>query len=214
MARSSYMISLVSRKEREILMNAETVVLWQVVIAVINLLVLIATLIVLIFYTTYTYRMQKAVESQSAIANAQTDELIRQRKLANLPAFVAELHQDRSSNRLDVRNIGKGVALNIKVHDVQVPHEQHPDARIVLPSIATINPGEKIHPGLAYVGLGDRDEQNRAMNRPPIQNYLNNETYDLRVSFVDLEGTKYEQVLAMDRGHCVPRPVRAMPTDN
>lgn len=189
-------------------MSAETAVFWQVMIGCINLLVLIATLGALIFYTRYTYKMQKAVERQAEIANAQTEELVRQRKLSNLPAFVATVHEDRSSNRIDLLNIGKGVALNVKAEDVHIPHDQYPEARIVLPAIAAIKPEERVHPGLAYAGLGDRDEQNRAMNRPPIESYLNHQAYNLTVSFLDVEGNGYEQVLEMNHGKCVPRPVR------
>lgn len=193
-------------------MSAETAAFWQVIIGCINLLVLTATLVVLIFYTKYTYKMQKAVERQAEIANAQTEELIRQRKLSNLPAFITQPHQDRSSNRIDLLNIGKGVALNVKVQDVRVPHEQYPEARIVLPAVPAISPGEKVHPGLAYAGLGDRDEQNRAMNTPPVESYLNHQLYTLTVNFLDVEGNEYEQVLEMDRGKCVPRSVRSKAT--
>jgi uncharacterized membrane protein affecting hemolysin expression len=70
-------------------MSAETAALWQVIISALTLFVLLATLIVLIFYTKYTYNMQKAVERQAKIASDQTQELIRQRRLSVLPAFVA-----------------------------------------------------------------------------------------------------------------------------
>lgn len=50
---------IVENEEHKV--NAETAAFWHVTIGCINLLVLIATVVVLIFYTRYTYNMQKAV---------------------------------------------------------------------------------------------------------------------------------------------------------
>jgi hypothetical protein len=188
----------------------ETETLLQALLSAINLLVLLATLIVLIFYTRFTYKMQKAVERQAEISNAQIEELIRQRKLSNLPAFVAYLAESSISNRIDLSNIGKGVAFNVKIDDVRVPLDGHPEARIVLPAVAAIRPEERVHPGLAYAGLGDKDEQARASIGPPIENYMNDQIYDLRVRFLDVEGNSYEQMLHMSSGKCEPQPVRSL----
>ncbi len=189
-------------------MSSETAALWQTIIGVINLLVLIATLVVLVFYTKFTYKMQKAVEQQAKIASNQTDELIRQRRLSVLPAFVAYPLEPRQDNRLEFHNVGKGVALNVKVQDVRVPHDSYAEARIVFPLVLTIKPDEKKHPGLDFAGIGDGNEKRNAMNSPPISNFLNNGEYTVMVSFLDVEGFAYEQSLNMSLGRCSPSTVR------
>src|SRR5438552_13701609 len=103
-------------------MTPNTAALWQLILATVNAGLLLATLIVLVLYTFYTYRMQKT-------ARDQTEELIRQRKLSNLPAFIALAVDPRQSNRIRLHNIGKGVALNVTCDDVHVPSDAHPDAR-------------------------------------------------------------------------------------
>jgi hypothetical protein len=183
-------------------MSPNTAALWQIVLAAINAALLFATLIVIFFYTMYTKRMQKT-------ARDQTEELIRQRKLSNLPAFIALAVDPRQSNRIRLHNIGKGVALNVSCDDVHVPSADHPDARIIIPPLAAIKPDEALHSGVAFSGLGDRNEQNRAMNAPPIMNYLNDDAYVLTVRFCDVEGNRYSQNLQMDHGKCSPERVLA-----
>jgi hypothetical protein len=188
--------------------KSETAAFVQTILMGLNLVILIATLIVLILYTKFTHAMQKAVERQANSANEQTAELVRQRRLANLPAFIAIVHEDRSSNRIDLLNIGKGTALNVKAEDVRVPYEDYPDARIVLPAIAYIKPDQRTHPGLDYAGLAEEiAERNRLMNTPPVLRHLNEETYQLTVHFFDIEGNAYEQTLQMNRGKCIPHRV-------
>lgn len=189
-------------------MDANTAAFWQIALGAMNLVVLIATFITLVFYTKYTYDMQMAVKEQARIAQSQTEELIHQRRLSVLPAFVAAPFDDRSSNRINLYNVGKGVALNVVIEDVPVKHELYPKASIVFPRIAVIQPGDKIHPGLNYSGLGDRTEQNQAMNSPPVQNFLNHQDYILAVRFLDVEGNQYEQVLAMSQGKCQASAVK------
>jgi len=183
-------------------MSPNTAALWQIVFAAINAALLLATLIVLIFYTIFTNRMQRT-------ARDQTEELIRQRKLSNLPAFIALPIDPRQSNRIRLYNVGKGVALNVSCDDVHVPSDDHPDARIIIPTLAAIKPDEALHSGVAFSGLGDRNEQNRAMNAPLIANYLNDDAYVLTVRFCDVEGNRYNQNLRMDHGKCSPERVLA-----
>ena len=181
-------------------MTPNSAALWQTVLATINAGLLLATLIVLIFYTIFTYRIQRTARNQ-------TEELIRQRKLSNLPAFIALAIDPRQSNRIHLHNVGKGVALNVTYDDVRVPSDDHPDARIINLPLAAIKPDQALHAGVAFAGLGDRNEQNRAMNAPPIVNYLNDEAYVLTVRFFDVEGNRYSQRLRMNQGRCAPERV-------
>lgn len=178
-------------------MNSENAAYWQIVISAATLVVLFLTFLALLLYTWYTYKMQKA-------ANNQTEELIHQRRLSVLPAFVAYPLEPRASNRIDLHNIGNGVAVNVKVHDVPVPHDLHPDARITFPLDLTIRPDEQKHPGVAFSGVGEGNEKNMAMNAAPIVDFLNDKQYELTVSFVDVEGVEYRQQLRMNKGRCTP----------
>jgi hypothetical protein len=181
-------------------MNPNTAALWQIILAGINAALLFATLVVLICYTVYTYRLQ-------TIARNQTDELIHQRKLSNLPAFIASPLDPRQSNRISLLKVGKGVAMNVVCEDIHVATNEHPDARIILPPVPAIKPGQEFHPGVDFAGLGDRAEHNRAMNAPPIENYLNHDDYVLTVNFCDVEGNRYTQRLQMNHGKCAPERV-------
>jgi hypothetical protein len=183
-------------------MKPETAALLQGIIGLLNLFLLLATLVVLIFYTTYTYKMQRA-------AREQTEELIHQRKLSNLPAFIAYPIDPRQSNSIKLYNIGKGVAVNVTCEDVRVPHDLHPEAKIILSPFAAIKPGEDAHSGVHFARLGDSNEQNKAMNAPPIVNYLNDQDYVLTINFLDVEGNPYQQGLCMNHGKCVPGPVNS-----
>ena len=178
-------------------MNPETAARWQVIISFGNLVVLFLTFIALLLYTRYTYQMQKA-------SHTQTQELIRQRRLSVLPAFVAYQLEPRASNRIELHNIGNGVALNVKVQDVHVPHDLYPHARITFPLELTIKRDEMRHPGVDFSGVGEGAGKNQAMNAPPILNFLNEKDYLLTLSFGDVEGADYEQQLRMSGGRCRP----------
>jgi hypothetical protein len=88
-----------------------------------------------------------------------------------------------------------------------VPHDTYPEARIVFPLVLTIKPDEKKHPGVDFAGVGSVNEKNRAMNSPPIENFLNDRDYILEVVFFDVEGVSYEQKLKMSKGRCTPSTV-------
>jgi hypothetical protein len=79
---------------------------------VLNLIIALATVasvIILYFYTKYTYRMQKAVEEQAK-------ELVRQRQLSILPLLVIEV----GDNILLIKNVGNGTAINIKTKSAKI----------------------------------------------------------------------------------------------
>lgn len=192
-------------------MDTNLAAFWQVILAVLNLSVLFATLVTLIFYTKYTYHMQRAVNDQARIAAQQTQELIHQRRLSVLPAFVLVPQEPRYSNRMNLNNVGKGVALNVVMDDVPVSHQSYPAACIVFPPMPFIRPGQEVNAVPNYSGLGDGNQQNEARNSPPVQNYLNDREYTLTVRFLDIEGSLYIQTLTMSHGKCTPSPVKLAP---
>lgn len=64
--------------------------------------------VILIFYTYYTWRMQKAVE-------AQVKELVHQKCLGIMPAILVEI----KNQILILTNVGNGTALNIVIKPIQ-----------------------------------------------------------------------------------------------
>lgn len=85
----------------------------SMVIDVLTLVVLTLTLAVVFWYTVVTHRMQRAVVAQSR-------ELVRQRQLSNMPALVADIKRLNGADYLQLTNIGKGVAINIAIDDVEI----------------------------------------------------------------------------------------------
>src|SRR5215470_14386412 len=102
-------------------MQTETLNIFLVVFAGLNIVVLIFTLRVVRKYTKEIKVIGKYAEEIENIRQAlirQSDELVNQRRLSILPAFAAWLKPDESGNpihRLYLRNVGNGIAVNIEI---------------------------------------------------------------------------------------------------
>jgi hypothetical protein len=189
-------------------MDANAAALWQAIIGVLSLIVLTATLITLILYTKYTYRMQQAIERQVRISSDQTDELVHQRRLSILPAFVTYPLEPRQGSFLHLNNIGNGVAIKIQVEHVPLQLEEYLGTIMGFNMIASLRPTNETTLSPRYEGFGTRDQTNLAMRNPRVQDYLRNERYTLQVKFYDIEGNAYTQSIGMDNGRCAPEPVK------
>jgi hypothetical protein len=71
-----------------------------------NFAVLTITMLTVIAYTIITNKLQRTSQSQLI-------ELVRQRQLSIIPALLPELQGGGTTNRLQITNIGNGVAVNI-----------------------------------------------------------------------------------------------------
>ena len=78
-----------------------------------SLIVLSLTLGAVIWYTIVTRRMQQAIVEQAS-------ELVRQRHLSNMPAFVADIQRCDAEDYLELTNIGKGLAINVSIDNVVI----------------------------------------------------------------------------------------------
>jgi hypothetical protein len=109
-------------------MQTETLNIFLVIFAGLNIVILIFALRVVWKYTKeievvgkYMGEIEKirqALTQQSEALTRQSDELASQRRLAVLPAFAAWLKPDESGSpihRLYLKNIGNGIAMNIEI---------------------------------------------------------------------------------------------------
>jgi hypothetical protein len=102
-------------------MQTETLNIFLVVFAGLNIVVLILTLSVVRKYTKeieFVGKYTKEIENIQQALTRQSEELANQRRLSVLPAFAAWLKPDESGSpihRLYLRNVGNGVAMNIEI---------------------------------------------------------------------------------------------------
>jgi len=102
-------------------MQTETLNIFLVVFAGLNIVVLILTLGVVRKYTKEIEvigKYAKEIENIQHALTRQSEELATQRRLAVLPAFAAWLKPDESGSpihRLYLRNVGNGIAMNIEI---------------------------------------------------------------------------------------------------
>jgi len=102
-------------------MQTETLNIFLVVFAGLNIVVLIFTLIVVWKYTKEIEvigKYAKDIENVQQALTRQSEELANQRRLSVLPAFAAWLKPDESGSpihRLYLRNVGNGIAMNIEI---------------------------------------------------------------------------------------------------
>src|SRR5262249_44311258 len=92
-------------------MQTETLNIFLVVFAGLNIVVLILALRVVRKYTGEIEKIKHALTMQS-------EELASLRRLTVLPAFAAWLKQDESGSpihRLYLKNVGNGIAMNIEI---------------------------------------------------------------------------------------------------
>ena len=102
-------------------MQTETLNIFLVVFAGLNIVVLILTLSVVRKYTKEIGVIGKytnEIENIQQALTRQSEELANQRRLSVLPAFSAWLKPDESGSpmhRLYLRNVGNGIAMNIEI---------------------------------------------------------------------------------------------------
>jgi len=102
-------------------MRTETLNIFLVVFAGLNIVVLVITLRVVLRYTKeikVVWKYTKEIEKIQQALTRQSEELMNQRRLSVLPAFAAWLRPDESGSpvhRLYLKNIGNVIAMNIEV---------------------------------------------------------------------------------------------------
>src|SRR5215813_14491212 len=113
-------------------MQTETLNIFLVVFAGLNIVVLILTLIVVWKYTKEIEvigKYTKEIENIQQALTRQSEELANQRRLSVMPAFAAWLKPDDSGSpihRLYLKNVGNGIAMNVEIArlDFSTDHDE------------------------------------------------------------------------------------------
>jgi len=126
-------------------LQTETLNIFLVIFAGLNIVILILTLRVVWKHTKEIVAVGKYVGEMEKIRQAltrQSEELASQRRLSVLPAFAAWLKPDESGSpihRLYLKNVGNGIAMNIEIEriDFNSAHGEspYPDADVDLEEI-------------------------------------------------------------------------------
>jgi|SRR5262245_40044317 len=121
-------------------MQTETLNIFLVIFAGLNIVILILSLLVVRKHTKDIEAVGKYVGEMEKIRQAltrQSEELASQRRLSVLPAFTAWLKPDESGSpihRLYLKNVGNGIAMNIEIEriDFTSAHDESPYPDVVL----------------------------------------------------------------------------------
>jgi len=153
-------------------------------IDILNLIILTLTLAAVVFYTIVTRRMQQAVVAQGS-------ELVHQRRLSNMPAFIANVRYVDGADYLELLNIGKGIAINVSIDNVIIRYPTSQSSFLEFKGALRIPAGEN-----ALLKSIDEDgEQNKLTFLGRHAHY----DADVNIRFQDIEGTKYVQTLRMGK---------------
>ena len=219
-------------------MQTETLNIFLVIFAGLNIVILILALRVVRRYTKEIEVVGKYMGDIEKIREAltrQSEELASQRRISVMPAFAAWLKPDESGSpiqRLYLKNIGSGIAMNIEIERIDFAH-----ANDDLPSYA--DAAEEIDDYQVPKGqsgysvfqpiqsLGPNSEQAvKSFNYPAdpdqagevIRQFgytgfdflsLIDEETPLHIDFQDVEGNKYHQVITRKGGAFAPGPVES-----
>jgi hypothetical protein len=189
---------------------------YQIVLTHLNLLILFLTLVVLIFYTIYTRRMQQAVVEQTKVANRQIQHLIYQRKLSVMPAFHVCPIGKAGRRALDLHNIGNGVAINVTIDPIPVSSDLGAGAIIKFGSLRFVKRDTSDYV-TAHVShdLESREPLHVLGIVDPLRSLVKEQNLlTLTLRFQDVDGTRYAQdvVLGVDENKLIStefkRPVQ------
>lgn len=226
------------------------------IIGGIAVVVYILTLIRIYVYTNETRKMQQAVTKQAEAANrqivlltdqidvshrqlaemgeqskiyrSQADELIHQTRLSFMPAFIAEIVQDKRyaqgitdfGYRLVLTNVGCGVALSLYVDNVPIPLNTLDEAtpihdeglrslllnrQVVFEPTPFVRPDQSVT--LQHTSKSGENEYFSDLFSDMVEKYAGDRVFEVSVTFADVEGNKYQQVILTGKGGCRPGPV-------
>jgi hypothetical protein len=152
-----------------------------------------------------SHRQLEEMAAQSKIYQTQADELIHQTRLSFMPAFIAVIDWPDgeppsetwdSGNRLMLTNVGRGVALNLKVDNVSIAPDE-----VVFDPVPFVRPDEKV-----TVRASKASEQEQNIFFDALED-IDDKVFQMRISFDDVEGNRYEQIISTANGGCWPGPV-------
>jgi hypothetical protein len=159
-----------------------------VVINVLNLIVLAVTCAAVFWYTIETRRMQR--------------ELVHQRQLSNMPAFVLALrHLRDGSDCLELTNIGNGIAINVTIDNAVIRYPTLAPGHIEFDDVLMIRAGDSAAVESTEYPVTTSDSSPVDGNRNSLT-FLGLQAHfdtDVTIRFQDIEGTKYVQTVRMGK---------------
>lgn len=156
-----------------------------------NFIILTATLFVVAWYTFITNRLHRTSQEQLV-------ELTKQRRLSVIPALHPQLLKHGISNKMNLINIGNGVAVNIHFEKIMYAPTKMGDTYYEFENISMLRPMEHvIVPSKSFV-LGRIEHSNSELAH--LTSEYSDSTVLLHIAFQDLEGERYEEVFQMGKG--------------
>src|SRR5205814_410193 len=153
-----------------------------------NLLILAVTCAAVFWYTIETRRMQR--------------ELVHQRQLSKMPAFVAAVrHRPDGSDCLELTNIGNGIAINVTIDNAVIRYPTMQSGHIEFDGVLMIRAGDN-------APVESTEFPVTTANTSPDNGNRNSLTFlgphahfdaDITIRFQDIEGTKYVQTVRMGK---------------
>ena len=220
-------------------MQTETLNIFLVIFAGLNIAILILTLGVVRRYTKEVNVVGKYLGEIEKIRDAltrQSEELAGQRRLSVMPAFAAWLKPDESGSpihRLYLKNIGSGIAMNVEIarldfgaandedffpddfaaeeiDDYRGPKGQ--SGYSVFQPIQSLGPNcEQVVKSFNYPA--DPDQAGEVIRQYGYTGFdflsLIDEETPLHIDFQDVEGNKYHQIITRKGGAFAPGPVES-----
>lgn len=154
----------------------------------------------------------------------QTKELTRQIKLSIMPSFIVELIVKQKNNTYNgimqtnyheakITNIGNGLGANIVFDDIKLEQLGVQNMVAKVKQIAFLAPKTCIELNFSGNGIDIANKtptpfDSRTTVENLYKNYDENKLYTLRLSFQDIEGTKYKQEIKIGANISIPGEIK------
>lgn len=168
----------------------------------------------------------KSIANELEESKKQTQELTRQIQLSITPAFVIEIKPttygiDKEvvvSCEFEITNIGNGTGTNISIEDVPVPIKDFSNGSIKFEALAFSKPQETKRirtmatcfsqtKEITLKKFNEEEHSTYKTNTFMYETYNKEKLYTLRITFQDIEATKYKQEIYIGKNACIPGKV-------
>ncbi len=132
------------------------------------------------------------------VARDQLKELVRQRRLSVVATLVPQVKHDNGSYVFYLTNIGKGIALNIRIKDVKYYPDTHPDWYYRFDEIPMIRPADTEPANIVDIQDGVENSSPTKLfhlKKQILPSKISN--VNIEMFFQDIEGGNYRQVYQM-----------------
>ena len=163
----------------------------KTMLAWLNIIVLTITMCVIIWYTIITNRLHRVSQNQLT-------ELTKQRRLSVIPTLLPQLLRHGVLNKMNLMNIGNGVAVNIHFEKVRYAPPEMGDTYYEFEDIPMLRPTEHLIVSYKSFVLGRIEHPDVGLVH--LTTEYSKTTVLLNITFQDLEGEQYEEIFQMGKG--------------